>query len=78
MDGKNEYRTHIYVDADACPVIHIVEKLARKYDIPVTLLCDTNHVLASDYSEVKVIGAGADAVDYAMIGLCHKGDEMEE
>lgn len=74
MDGKNEYRTHIYVDADACPVVHIVEKLARQYDILVILLCDTNHVLASDYSEVKVIGAGADAVDYALIGLCHKGD----
>lgn len=37
-------------------------------------MCDTNHVLASDYSEVKVIGVGADAVDYALIGLCSKGD----
>ncbi|MDO5540365.1 MAG: YaiI/YqxD family protein [Eubacteriales bacterium] len=64
----------IYVDADACPVVSIVEKLARKYEIPVVLLCDTNHILESSYSEVKVIGAGADAVDYALIGLCHKGD----
>lgn len=31
------------------------------------LLCDTNHVLDSDYSEVKVIGAGADVVDFAFI-----------
>lgn len=64
----------IFVDADACPVIDIIERLAKKYDVPVTLLCDTNHVLVSDYSEVKVIGAGADAVDYALIGLCSKGD----
>lgn len=64
----------IFVDADACPVIGIIERLAKKYDVPVTLLCDTNHVLISDYSEVKVIGAGADAVDYALIGLCSKGD----
>lgn len=64
----------IFVDADACPVIDIIERLAKKYDVPVTLLCDTNHVLASDYSEVKVIGTGADAVDYALIGLCSKGD----
>lgn len=41
----------IYVDADACPVVDIVEKTARKYQIPVTLLCDTNHVLTSGYSE---------------------------
>ena len=74
MEKVNECGTRIYVDADACPVVGIVEKLARKYGIPVTLLCDTNHVLVSDYSEVKIIGAGADAVDYALIGLCHKGD----
>ena len=64
----------IYVDADACPVIPIVEQVAEKNNIAVTLLCDTNHVLDSDYSEVKVIGAGADAVDFALINLCRKND----
>ena len=64
----------IYVDADACPVAHIVEKIAEKYTIPVTLLCDTNHVLESDYSEVIMVGAGADAVDYKLISICYKGD----
>lgn len=64
----------VYVDADACPVVSIVEKVARKYNLPVTLLCDTNHVLHSEYSEIKLIGAGADAVDYALINLCHRGD----
>lgn len=64
----------IYVDADACPVVRIVERIAEKYDIPVTLLCDTNHMLTSDYSEVIVVGAGADAVDYKLISLCHPGD----
>ena len=64
----------IYVDADACPVVAIVEQIAKEYEIPVTLLCDTNHVLYSDYSEVIVVGAGADAVDYKLISICHKGD----
>ena len=64
----------ILVDADACPVVSIVEHMAEKYGIPVILLCDTNHVLQSEYSEVKVIGAGADAVDFALVGLCQKGD----
>ena len=64
----------IFVDADACPVVGIVEELAKKYKIPVTLLCDTNHVLFSDYSEVIVVGAGSDAVDYKLISICHKGD----
>ena len=64
----------IFVDADACPVVGIVEEIAEKYNIPTTLLCDTNHILYSDYSEVIVVGAGADAVDYKLISLCHKGD----
>lgn len=38
----------IYVDADACPVVDIVESLAEKYNIPVTILCDTNHIIHSD------------------------------
>lgn len=64
----------IYVDADACPVVKITEQVARKYELPVTLLCDTNHILTSDYSEVRVIGVGADAVDLALINLCQAGD----
>ena len=64
----------IYVDADACPVVDIVEKIAKKYQISVTLLCDTNHILTSGYSEVVVVGAGADAVDYKLISICRKGD----
>ena len=73
MIGEDAYMK-IFVDADACPAIPIVEHLAEKYGIPVILLCDTNHVLQSAYSEVKVIGAGADAVDFALVGLCQKGD----
>lgn len=64
----------IYVDADACPVIKIVEQIAKQHDIPCTLLCDTNHVLRSDYSEVIIVGAGADAVDFKLVSLCQKGD----
>ncbi|WP_099467341.1 YaiI/YqxD family protein [Konateibacter massiliensis] len=64
----------IFVDADACPVVGIVEKIAKEHNIPVTLLCDTNHVLTSNYSEIKIIGAGADAVDFALINLCSRGD----
>ena len=64
----------VFVDADACPVVGIIEKVAREHNVPVTLLCDTNHVLFSDYSEVIVVGAGADAVDYKLISICHKAD----
>ena len=71
---KMKHDMQIYVDADACPVVDIVEKIAKKYQISVTLLCDTNHILTSGYSEVVVVGAGADAVDYKLISLCRRGD----
>ena len=64
----------ILVDADVCSVVDVVEHIARDKNIECILLCDTNHVLNSDYSEVKIIGAGADAVDFALINECHKGD----
>ena len=58
----------IFVDADACPVVAIIEKIAKDNSVPVMLLCDTNHVLSSTYSKVVV------AVDYKLISICHKGD----
>ena len=64
----------ILVDADACPVVKNVEEIAEFYGIPVVLLCDTNHILSSNYSEVKMIGTGADAVDFALMNQCQKGD----
>ena len=64
----------IYIDADACPVIRIAETIAKKHSIPVTLLCDTSHLLRSDYSTVITVGEGADAVDLALINLCRRGD----
>ncbi len=64
----------IYVDADACPVVKIVENVASEYKIPVTLLCDTSHILKSEYSDICVIGTDSDAVDIALINKCKKGD----
>ncbi len=64
----------IYVDADACPVVRETVDAAKRHGLPVTLLCDTNHALSDDYASVVVIGAGADAVDFALVNRCKKGD----
>lgn len=74
MQHRNEENMQVYVDGDACPVINQVEEISKKYGIGVTVLCDTNHVLQSEYSKVITIGAGADAVDLALINRCQKGD----
>ena len=65
---------HILVDADACPVVRQVEEIARNHGVQVTLLCDEHHIMRSDYSQVRYVSAGADAVDIALMNLCRRGD----
>ena len=64
----------IFVDADACPVIAQVENVAQKHNVPVTLLCDTSHILESEYSRVVMVDRGADSVDIVLVNNCNKGD----
>lgn len=64
----------ILVDADACPVVKQVEKVAKKYNIETILFADTSHIFCSDYCEVRVVDKGADAVDFAIMSVCKAGD----
>ena len=64
----------IFIDGDACPVVKQAEIIAKKYNLKVTLLCDTNHILTSNYSEIFIVGAGMDAVDFVLVNKCKKGD----
>lgn len=64
----------IWVDADACPVVRQVERAAKDRGIPVTLVCDTNHALRSDYSAILVVDAGADSADFALVNRVASGD----
>ena len=65
---------HILVDADACPVVRLVEAAARQHQLPMTLLCDEHHLIQSDYAQVRHVSSGADAVDIALMNLCRRGD----
>ncbi len=64
----------ILVDADACPVKEIIEEIAKNLGIPVIMLIDTSHILASDYSEIILVSKAPDAVDFALINRTVKGD----
>ncbi len=64
----------ILIDADACPVTHIVIKIAKERGIPVVLVTDTSHVMADDYAQVVTVGQGADAADLALVNRAGKGD----
>ena len=64
----------ILVDADACPVIKEIENIAKKHSLDVIIFADTAHILESDYSEIRVVDKGMDAVDFALMGVCKKDD----
>ena len=59
----------IFIDADGCPVTKITVDIAKKHKFPCTILCDTSHVINSDYAEVITVCKGADSVDFALVRL---------
>lgn len=64
----------ILIDGDACPVIRLTEQIAKEKGIAVVILCDTSHIIHSDYSEVIIVDKGVDAVDFAVIHRGNRGD----
>jgi len=64
----------ILVDADACPVKEIIVRLAKKQNIPVTMLIDTSHRLNDDYSKTITVDKQADSVDFALMSLLVRDD----
>jgi len=64
----------ILVDADACPVKEIIVRLAKRRNIPVTMLIDTSHQLNDGYSTVITVDKQADSVDFTLMGLLTRDD----
>ena len=55
---------HIFVDADACPVKLEVYRVAKRYDLSVTLVAGSwMRVPEGDNLALKVVGKGMDAAD---------------
>jgi len=64
----------ILVDADACPVREIIEKIAKKNSVELIYIVDTSHLLESDYAKVVTVSKAADAADFALVNMIEKGD----
>lgn len=64
----------ILVDADHCPVVKIIEKLAKEHNIDVYLFYDTSHIINSNYSKVIMVDKGSDSVDYKIVENIIKND----
>ena len=64
----------IFIDADGCPVVNETVETAKKFRIPVVILCDTAHEIQRDGAETIVVSKGADSVDYQLVNMVSKGD----
>jgi uncharacterized protein len=64
------------VDADACPAtVRInLEKLARRFGLPLVFYTDDSHELRPAYGQVRQVGQGRDAVDLVLANQIVAGD----
>ena len=64
----------IFIDADGCPVTDITLRLAKQYQIPCTILCDTSHRMERPGAKTITVSKGADSVDFTLVNLIKAGD----
>ncbi|MFP4698445.1 MAG: YaiI/YqxD family protein [Eubacteriales bacterium] len=64
----------ILVDADACPVKELIVKIAKEFNLSVTMFFDNAHVYEDGYSKVVILDQGRDSVDFELIIHVKEGD----
>ena len=65
---------NILVDADGCPVVDSTIQIAKNYEMPVTLFCDTAHNMQRDGAKTVMVSKGMDAVDFVLVNRVKPGD----
>lgn len=64
----------IFIDADGCHVTDIAVKIAIKYCVECTIICNTAHSIYRDGAETITVSKGADSVDFRLVNLISEGD----
>lgn len=64
----------VLIDADGCPVVDLTIATAKRFGLPVLLLCDTAHDMQREGAETVTVSKGADAVDFVLVNRVQKGD----
>lgn len=60
----------LIVDADATHSLKMIEEVAIKYQVPLTLVADSSHILTSDYAKIIIVDKQQDSADYKILELC--------
>ena len=48
----------ILIDADGCPVVDLTLQIAKQFDVPVIILCDTSHQIEREGAQTLVFDKG--------------------
>lgn len=64
----------IYIDADGCPVVYQVIRIAREYHIDVIIVKNYAHEIKSDYASVVTVGIENDSADFYIVNELEAGD----
>ncbi len=64
----------LWIDADACPVVDIAIRIAKRHQVDVTLVCDDSHHMQRDGAQTITVARGADSADWMLVNLVHRGD----
>lgn len=68
---------HIYVDADACPVVPSIIAIAKDYNLVVTLVksyAHYSHEDLPDHVHTVYVDSGIDQADFRIVQLTEKND----
>ena len=65
---------NILIDADGCPVVDLTLQIAKRFGVPVVILCDTSHQIEREGAQTLVFDKGADSVDFALVNRVKPGD----
>ena len=65
---------HLWIDADACPVVDLAIRIADRQQVPVTLVCDDAHHMLRDGAQTITVARGADSADLMLVNLVHRND----
>ena len=64
----------ILIDAVGCPVVDLTLQIAKRFVVPVIILCDTAHQIEREGAQTLVFDKGADSVDFALVNRVKPGD----
>lgn len=64
----------ILLDADASPVLNIIEELAEKYNLRLVIVKNYNHNIHSPYGEVITVDNAKEAADFYIMNNTENND----